>query len=354
MEKLKLKLLDLHARYNQNRTLAFVQAYILNTFAILASPFTALYNALQRKHYPVKPKASVTKIDLEQKYYRYLQLVKGAQDSFGFVETHECDSLLFTGLTSAGGAKVAITAARDDDGYWHRRPFTYPECWEKDSKKPGYKGSTISRDMTLGLFWHIWANKDLKVAEKLYQDGKKRAWIMGFGNISRIYLTPGLQATLAEMIYRMGGKNRFFVRNFFQSWPKTLEDYQLHLEMLHIELRGQVLGHIGPKMLEVIKDAKNREPNNALICALYAKYVTGDVTQAAAFLLNSTWWPQNRLPTSKDRKVQWLPQRRYFKIIDGKKVVNPDWKPSDEGHTHSGGDLLFVGKIILDFLSPRK
>jgi hypothetical protein len=340
---IKDKIYALYLKHNQKWVLAALMSGIVNTLSNLVLPYSILVSLFEKKVMPKKPLLKAPLKNLEQKYYKYLQLIRQAQDEDGFVEADTCDSLLFTGLSSAGGAKVSIGAAINIDRYWQRRPTRYKQCWSPEGKE-NYEGSTISRDMLMGLMWHIWKSKDLKLAEMLYKDGKKRYWIMGEGNFTRILFTPALQSTLAEMIYRLGGKNRFLARRRLQSWPDGLQDYELHLQMLHIALRGDMMGYITESMAKIIVDAQKREPNNALASVLDSLYLSNYVTPAAHLLLREDWWPSDRLPTSADRASHWLPERKYHK--NGK--INPDWLPSDAGKTHSGGDFLFCAKLLLD------
>ena len=279
---------------------------------------------------------------ISSKFSLYLRSQAQVQDRHGFVMTGECDSLLFTCLIAAATRDpINVKAARNERGQWFRRPLDLPPCYPEHTK------STISRDMFMGLFWYLWRLKDLKTAEELFDYGIKHNWIMGSGDAARIYMTPALQATLAEIIYRLGGVDHKVYRAMPQLWSKGLEDFQLHLALLHIELRGQLLGSISNKMLDVISDATRREPRNVLVRVLYSKYVTGDCGEVAWLLLNEAWWPSSRLPRSSDRRTDWLNQRAYLR--DSK--LNRDWLPSNERPVkiHTGGDFLFVAAILLEW-----
>lgn len=260
----------------------------------------------------------------------YLSLGSTVQDSDGFVMSEACDSLLFSGLYGAAGGVVSIDAARDEKGAWHRRPLALGECFGDGSK------STISRDMFLGLLWYILEYQRLDLAEELFAYGLEHDWVMGEGDVSRIYFTPGLQATLAELIYKLGGKDRPAYRAIPQSYPFNT-GFAAHLDVLHILLRAELTGSVEKKGKEVLKYNALRSPRNALFSYAWHRYSDGDQSSTYALLLDETLWPADRLPTAKDRCEGWITQRDE----------GSDWEPCEEDVTHSGGDFLFVARLLL-------
>lgn len=268
---------------------------------------------------------------LAPKYALYRTKISDRQDQYGFIESDHCDSLLFTSLAAVAGMNgVQILAARDKDGRWHRRP-THRPCYPNGSR------STISRDMLLGLLWYIWSKKDLQLAKDLWQAGKRDNWIMGEGDIARIYFTPGLQATLAEIIYRLGGPNYWLSRRMPQSWSKMTKDYGSHLQALHLALRASLLGGMDSKMLDVSKHLNKKQPHNPLFKYLVARYDTGDFSSVIKSLGNKNWWPEDRLPTEKDRRGSWLQERDY----------GHNWEPGEGDRTHTGGDFMFIYHLLM-------
>lgn len=314
----------------------FVAASI-NLAARVAAPFWAVYNSASCKY----PKQIILlhkliRDEVEIKRDKYMKLMKEVADSYGFIEHERCDALLFTGLVGAVGFKTQITRAMNKDGSWERRRVDKP-CYPHGSR------STISRDMFLGLFWYIWRNQRLDLAEELYDYGTKHNWIMGKGDVSRIYLTPGLQATLAEIIYQLGGSNHSIVRNSPQFWTKGLGGYQAHLEVLHILLRGELIGSITSTMRKTLCDLCSRHMDNHLYTTAKARYSSDQRsanflgTIAAAGLDDIDLWPRDRLPSDADRSSRWI-----FENNDRTKGTDPT-----VGHT--GGDLVFCGSLILDY-----
>ena len=287
------------------------------------------------------------KYPLDQKRWLYISLQSQVADQSGFIEFNESDCLMFSGLYSAGGGDVDLRKAQTPDGRWWRKPSYYKNWY------PQSTASTISRDMMMGVFWHIWINRDAQAAVKTFQYGYKNHWIMGEGDVARIYLTPGLQATLAQIILSIpSAKNRLsrleLIRCYIlskkpQVWPTGLSGYQLHLDLLHIALRGELLEHIDRSMVKSIEDAVQRERFNPMALVLYSKYIDGDYDVVSSILSKEQYWPSTRLPTSTDRSEQWLPQRAFYKA-DQSGSISSDWlpDPTPPPVVYSGGDFMFV------------
>lgn len=268
---------------------------------------------------------------LKAKMTIYKTLLPKHQDQFGFVMTDKCDSTLYSGLLGSVGVGVDIKAARLANGFWERRPLN--PCYGSGSK------SSFSRDMLVGLLWWIWRNKDLKLAEELYQHFKQNNFVMGLGDPSRLLVMSGLEATLAEIIFKLGGKNHFLARRQSQSWPLTLRGYEVHLSMLHLLLVGELKGGITKDMMKSLEHY-GKDSCFAIVQFAYGLYVSGDLSQAAQTLLNSNLWPDNRLPTNKDRSADWLHTQD-----------NPnDYKssPDNDVHEFAGADFIFYGSLVLE------
>ncbi len=300
---------------------------------------------------PKKPKAKQSIVELAQaRLATYKQLLPLVKDDYGFVESDKCDSLLFTGLLRAVYPDDSnMKAAQGKPGEWFRRPLVngHDTCYAD-----GNSGSTISRDMLMGLFWYIWRNKRLDMAQDLWNYGKAHNWIMGSGEISRTLMTPGLKATLAEIIYQLGGDNHIISRSVPQAYSLSSTGFPVHLDMLHIGIRAELTGTIDdlvvigtPEPIEVLTHHYKRSPNNAMISYLYHKYVDGNYTKALSLALNPSWFPADRLPNRGDRKEPFLWQRDY-----GPDYL-PDPNPATHSHEHSGADYIFVVSLILQELN---
>ena len=289
----------------------------------------------------------------------------------GFVEWHDCDSLLFTGLVGCiPEVQVGImTAYQKSSNTWLRKPPQLGRCYEPERPRnqktqwqrtkdayeayKGYKarkepvdwayiakkilvkrGSTISRDMLTGLAWYCWHNKRLDISEKIIQKAMRNLGVMGEGDIARINIMPSLFATFCWISYRLGGPSRAWARWIPADFGRGLTGFQAHLQVLHIMLRAKVTGKMSKRDNSVLREQAKRQPNNPL----FLHSVGADI-QATRILLNKTLWPAFSLPTKANRSVQWIPMRD-----EGK-----DWMPDlrDPKHKHSGGDFLFCSALVL-------
>lgn len=268
-----------------------------------------------------KVPAAVQDTDLERLISVYFHDISQVQDEHGFIYTDECDSLLFTALAGTVLDTVDIRAARESNGRWHRRPTK--DCYPDHSK------STISRDMLLGVMWYAYAHDDLELVENMWAYGSQRSWIMGDGLRSRVQLTPGLVATLAQLIKYLGGADHVERHIPTIGWARV-GDFEAHLQVLHILLRLRVYGNIDVQAEQRLQEHAERQPSNALF-----RYAAGDVSEAASLL--KAQFPMDRLPTSEDHCARWLYERDE----------GDDWKPCSKGEKHSGGEVLFVGALLL-------
>lgn len=270
---------------------------------------------------------------LKEKYYIYSHFIKNKQDKDGFIVSDECDSLLFSGLVGClPDISVDIDAARGkEDGLWLRRPKDIP-CY------PDHSASSISRDMLVGLAWYAYKNRRLDISEGVIKYAFKHWFIMGEAKdwktkIGRCFLTPGLLATFAWISYTLGGPSRPWLR-WIPIWMSERADgYEAHIAVLHALLRRKLTWRDDNK--EMLKFHADRQPKNPLFL-----YAAGYDTEAMKVLLTRKWWPHDRLPSAKERKEQWLPQRDF----------SDDWRPTKQDKVHPGGDFLFCAALILNKL----
>lgn len=259
------------------------------------------------------------------RFHTYLGLLPTVQDPHGFVDSDECDSLLFSSLLGCvPGARVNIDAAFDGK-LWQRRPCEHP-CYPEHSK------STISRDMILGLLWYAFYNKRLDISESIVQRALSHRGVMGLGVPSRTVISPALLATAARVSYALGGPSRAWLR-WIPLTGGVREDFEAHLHVLHMLLRNRLEGKDGfSSKLSAYADL---HPNNALF-----QLAANRTTEGIRILNDVVLFPEHRLPRSMDRHEGWLWQRAY----------GSDWKPSDEGRTHSGADYLFAYAIAMEMI----
>jgi hypothetical protein len=256
---------------------------------------------------------------LNSKINLYKELLISDKD--GFIDSEHCDSLLFSALVGCvPGIKVDIDEAFNGKT-WERRQCKNP-CFPEHSK------SSISRDMLLGLAWYAYYNKRLDISESVIKYALSNSFVMGEGLKSRTIITPGLLATYATISYKLGGPNRFWLRWIPGGITKGQTGYQAHLQVLH----GLLLKNINKtnKYDKVLEDYYQKSPNNPLFTI-----ASNHKKEAEASLMNEAWWPNDRLPTSKDRKPQWLMERD-----------ESEWAPSDDGKIHPGADFVFASWLL--------
>jgi hypothetical protein len=263
--------------------------------------------------------------ELQTKYDTYKSLAPS-----GWIHTDKCDALLWSALLAVSkGEAIDITAARNEDGQWFRRPA-------KDCFATGGSKSTISRDMLTGLMIYALHFKDEDVINKLWDYGAARAWRMGDGDPSRTIMSPGLVGMLADIREHVTGK-----KSFLSTVPQvysTEPGYTTHLSLLGLYIRGKV-GKFGISETNAIKDIVAKNPNNPLALAIHAKYIDGNFTASADVLMRD--WPEGRLPTTSDWCEEWRTQRAEDDV--GMMPCSPE-------HTHSGGSFMFAAAIVLDLI----
>ena len=203
-----------------------------------------------------------------------------------------CDALLRDSLLVAGGVDVPITDARNDNGQWFRRSLKLPECLASQQSK-----STISRDMIMGLMWHIWTKRDLQMARDLWHYAEVRGWKIGESDGSidgtgRVFMTPTILATLAQLIYELGGPSydiRYLpIKNF-----GFKRGYTKHLELLDIILWSEMTGKIRPADKIIVEGYLASDPDNAIL-----QYAAGRYREADALLRKHH--PADRFPSSRE------------------------------------------------------
>jgi hypothetical protein len=259
-------------------------------------------------------------IDLKSKLDIYLELIKSVQDNEGFIEFDGCNSTMYSGLLAIDGLAEA-----ENDGEWSRRSLSYPDCFET-----GLTDTSITRDQILGVIYNLVKTKNRKGLERLWQYGYNNNWILGEGDISKTIATSRLISTIAQAIFFLGGednKQRFIN----EGWP-DVDGYEGYLQVLHIYIRGEIYGHINKDELAVLERHVDLHPDNPFYQTMYHRYTDADYDKAISLLMNK--YPANRLPTSTDYCSDWPIERDYNPCPDQNKI-------------HSGGDFIFVARIIL-------
>jgi hypothetical protein len=273
--------------------------------------------------------ASPTDIDrIESKLSRYIEYASHHADAHGWVE-RSCDGLLFNSLYGVGGGTVDIEKAMSVQGKWHRS--TTHDCW------PDRSGSSISRDMLLGLFIWIWQHGRLDLIEQTISYGENHRgtlgwWIMGEGDKNRTVMRPNFMGTAYELMFHLGGLDHKD-RNNKQLWT-PVKGYARNLQALHVWFRYLLTNRKSPLGYHLIGKYARTDDRNALFCA-----VIGDGICVASSLLDTSLFPDDRLPSSADRCEPYLWQRDQH---------GNDWKPCpEEGRIHPGIDFIIAATVYL-------
>lgn len=275
-------------------------------------------------------------IELSTRANLYKNLISAEMDSHGFILTDTCDSLFFTGLLSAAvpSYNIDIVAARTDN-QWFRRPGK--DCGPSFSNSR----STISRDMILGLYWHIWAHQDRRLAEELYASIKDSNYILeGEGTLGELYVLPDYVYMLSKMITSMGGPNEFGDLSLPQVFSKE-DGYVSHLTVWSIVLKGKVRGYIFDNEYRELERIYLTNTSNPLYSAAYHKYSDGDLSEARSLLLDTKFWPDDRLPDNRNYCTDWLTLTDY---------KDRDRLPCDKvaGNGHKKGfELVVIYELII-------
>lgn len=267
----------------------------------------------------------------------YLNLVQREQGHAGFVGLDACDSVLYSGLLRVGGAAVDLTAARLADGSWTRNPT-------RDCYADGGSDSTFSRDMYLGLLWYAYTTRDLPLVQSILDYCNAHTTNIGVGCVfgkgsildPKYIISPNLLATTHELLKFLGGEDHPFARNVYTRESTGLIGFQAHLAVIHILLRGAIIGHISSPNLDVLHEQADRQPKNALFQLAYHKFNDGILDEAYRYLLTNEYFPLDRLPSSDDRCEPYLFQRD----------MGADWEPCNDHKIHPGVDFLFAMKML--------
>lgn len=306
------------------------------------------------------------KARLDAKFERY-QNAGFKHSYYSGWHQNDCDALLFECLRGCvqGEDLAQIDAAYD--GRWNRKPIAFkPKCYNPDApinraglfkrliqavewklrdpkatlesirREVWWQGSTISRDMLVGLAWYAYYNDRLDISEGVIKYALKHGGIMGSGDPTRTWIGPALLATFAWVSYRLGGPSRPWLR--WIKIPDTkLDGFRAHLQVLHVGLR-EILN---PK-LDIQHPALDRQWRRQPLNALFAAMRFHDGPQERQHFYDlldvEQLWPSDRLPTTADRHESWVFQRD----------LGDDWKPSDiqPVKMHPGSDFLFCYALL--------
>jgi hypothetical protein len=139
--------------------------------------------------------------------------------------------------------------------------------------------------MGMGLLWWTWRTKDKRAIGDHINYGLAHTWKMGepFAD-GRVMYTPNMIA----LCYRVHGKlvgHSYVEEGIGDIYSMGLTDYEAHLTVLGILLRGEIIGSIWQRHLKIIEEQAKRQPRAPLYASAKAIY-TGSYQQAVDALLD--------------------------------------------------------------------
>ena len=162
----------------------------------------------------------------------------------------------------------------------------------------------------------------------LYDYANARGLKIGDGPADTVFLTPNFMNTLAITV----GKGRVME----ELWVDPIKTHQRHVVALNAIYRNLTSNTGLKETIKVMKTFKHRDPNNLLFFYFLAKHGKAPMTQLIDALLASHFFPDDRLPESRDRCATWVWEKDVLR------------EPCPEqGKTHSGGDFMFLATLIL-------
>lgn len=163
-----------------------------------------------------------------------------------------CDGMIWSaryGVVEPDKVKIKAAEYPDEPGKFGRRPA--PWCWTDDGAETHESASTWSRDMAIaGLFPYAWLTGQLDILERHAAYVSSNNWSAGEPLADgRTLYTPQMIGILYKTIHGLGGDsspNELWPA----AYPAGLTDYELHLQVSEIFLRGRVA--------DALKDPENR------------------------------------------------------------------------------------------------
>lgn len=255
--------------------------------------------------------------ELRDKLALYRVLAQELQHpDHGWIYHDNCDGLLWDGLLKFSGMDIDLLAARNADGQWFRTPDQ--NCYPERSH------ATISRDMMIGM----WFGSERSWREDLWEYAKSKNWKIGEGPIDTVFLTPNFINTLGISI----GKGR----QIFEMWVDPIKSHQRHIVALNAIYRNLTSNTGLKETIKIMKTLKHHDPDNMVYFYFLAKHGKAPMHQVVDVLLDSPWFPNDRLPTTADRCRHWIWE------MDNNRQPCPE-----QQKVHPGGDFMFIATLVL-------
>lgn len=284
-------------------------------------------------HDAVPPKEDARLEQLKTLYAQYQgQAAALADPADGWIEKG-CDGMIWSaryGVVEPDKVKIVAAEYPDTPGKFGRRPA--PWCWADDGAAKHDSASTWSRDMAIaGLFPYAFLTGQRDILERHAAYVTQNHWSAGEPLADgRTLYTPQMIGILFKTIHALGGDEN--VNELWGSvYPAGLTDYELHLQISEIFLRGRVAQALKdpdarPKphapgqeglqltvsgtMFDRLTEAAAAEPSDPFYSFVLGEY-TGDQTHTLDLLLDPAMPMAHYVRCDGDQQNCKLPQWLY-------------------------------------------
>ena len=278
--------------------------------------FTLLYVTLlifgcSKDNEPKEPAVDPRAVELQELFDDNCAEVLKFVDTDGWLLPDDGDGMLWSGML--GAVPTCLTAFNAAAAEWPDQPGRFdraPPAGSVTSDNPDW--CSWSRDMQKGFLWWAWRTRSVDVVLRHIEYGRKNNWVMGlpFGD-GRCLYTPSAIGLNYQVTWGLGAPD-----DPSRLWPDIyssgLDDYQAHIQVKNIVLRGEVeearrndgdaypdnpddppvvdeggsfgLVDVDDTQLDRLKEHAEREPKCGFFTAAYGVY-TGDFSPAFAALL---------------------------------------------------------------------
>lgn len=215
--------------------------------------------------------------ELHSAYQDALALASEKRDPVTGWLTDDCDAMVwqgkYAGSQGVEGALLELAEYASQPGRFRRRAGA--SC-----------STSWSRDMFVaGLLPYAYRTKNVQLLARHIEYGRKHGWVMGEPyRDGRVQYLPGTIGLLFSVSHKLGGPDDA-TRHVPNVYPAGLDDYQAHLQMNDIWLRGEANGGISDGMLERIVEHSNRETECPFYQFLRDVYTRGNLATTVGLLL---------------------------------------------------------------------
>lgn len=279
---------------------------------------------------------------LSIKAEKYKEWAMKQTDEYEWVGS-KCNGLFWNTIFVMVGGWAPITEAQslETKGKWNFHPAR--DCLP--AKVAGARTgalSTIDELNLTALTLHFYREKNTQGILDLIAYGEGHNWYMGESVDEETAwretkMKDNLKNTLYNIRKKLSGENLPEGLAEWQMPPFNLKGEKAFAAGFEIFTRMQVRGAASAEDIGWFRYYSAREPRNGFLQAVYAQITDNYFRSALDIGLNNKYFPQDRLPSTKDRCEEFL-----FRIEQN----SPGFKPCPPAKIHSGIDLLLLNGIV--------